>query len=243
MRVLRVLPGVFVVSMLTVCAMTFCRSRSVNPEVAALLKGPGAVSIWQGTKMAPAKGPATSKVSPLVAQARIYARLLNPPSSIESAAKDTPASPKQHSNQGIPKPQSSMQIKPPRVSPAFRVHATSVYAKYPEKSMALISQPGRESSWVRPGDMLDYLKVVEIRKDAVLYTYEGTTGEVAWESNTTPALQPPKQPCSTMALDLAGPSVDPVLPSPGSASPLPNRLAASSRQVHPSGPRPPRGGR
>lgn len=235
MRLLRVLPTLFVVSMLTVCAMTFCPGRSVSPEVAALLKGPGAVSVWQSTKITLDERPATSKVSPLVAQAQIYARLLNPPRSIESAAKVNSASPKRRAKQRI--------AKPPRVSPAFKVHATSVYAKYPEKSMALVSQPGRESSWVRPGDMLGYLQVIEIRKDAVVYTYEGTTGEVVQESNTTPALQPPEPPSSTMALDVPGPSVDPVLPSPGPASPLPNRLAAPSRQVHPVGPRPPRGGR
>lgn len=197
--------------------------------------------MWQNNKMARAESPAASRVSPLVAQAQIYAGLLNPPRPPKPVPKDNPTPPKRLPKQTTAKPQSVTAARPAKVSPTFKVHATSVFSKRPEKSMALISQPGKGLSWARPGDMLGYLKVIEIRKDAVVYGYEDTIGEVAWESGKTPASARPRLPSPTLAMDLPEVSTDPVPPPPAPASPLPSRLAAPARRMHPLSPRSLRG--
>lgn len=243
MKLLRILPGVLITISVGMCAMTLYQGSSTSPEVAALLKGPGAVSIWQESKMALAENSATSRISPLVAQAQIYARLLNPAKPAKPVTRKDSISPKRLSRQPTDKAHPAAQAMPPNVSPQFKVHATSVFSKHPERSMALISKPGTGLSWIRPGDMLGYLRVVEIRKDAVVYAYEDTMGEVAWESGKMPASKRAKQPSSTMAMDLPELSTDPVVASLKPASPLPSQLAAPVRQMYSISPRPRQGAR
>lgn len=243
MRLLRILPGALVTISVGMYAMTLCQGSSTSPEVEALLAGPGAVATWQNNEMELAKKSAAPRVSPLVAQAQIYARLLNPPKPEKPVARTKPASSNPLPNHTRTKPQSITQAMPPKVTPSFKVHATSVFSKHPKKSMALISRPGENLSWIRPGDRLGYLDIVEIRKDAVVYAYEDTIGEVAWESGKTPASKRPEAPSSAMAIDLPKPSPDPVQASPEPSDPIPSRLATPTRQMYSISPRPRRGGR
>jgi hypothetical protein len=247
MRLLRILSGVFVILAVAVCAMTFYQGSSVSPDVAALLKKPSAVSTWQNHNATLTKSDKTSRVSPVVAQARIYARLLNPPKPAKPVARNGSAStrPKSKQTQVSAKPLSTPPARPRRVSPTFKVHATSVFSKHPEKSMALISQPGKRLSWIRPGDSLGDLKVIDIRKDAVVYAYEDTIGEVAWESSKMPASKRAELPDSAMVMDLPELSTDPVAPSLEPATPLPSRLAAPIpvRRMYSISPRRRRGAR
>lgn len=241
MRLLRILPSVFFTLAIAVCVTMFAQDSSTPLEVAALLERPSAVSAWQNNNKALTKDPARSNVNPLVAQAQIYARLLNPPKSTKPAPRGNAVASQSLSKQKTAKPQSIAQAMPQKVSPTFKVRATSVFAKHPEKSMALISKPGKGLSWIRPGDMLGYLEVVDIRKDAVVYEYKGTMGEVTWKSDKTPALPRPTQPTSALAMDSPKLPSDPVSPSPVSANPLASPLATPVRKMYSLSPRPHRG--
>ena len=103
MRFLRILSGVFVILAVAVCAMTFYhyQGSSVSPDVAALLKKPSAVSTWQNHNATLTKSDETSRVSPVVAQAQIYARLLNPPKPAKPVARNRSASTRQQSKQTL----------------------------------------------------------------------------------------------------------------------------------------------
>jgi len=243
MRLLRIIPGLLIVSAVA-GAIALCQGRCSNPDVAALIQGPSAIEAWQNNRISIGKEPATSRVSPLVAQARIYAGLLNPPKPVKPIAKANPAASKSNIQSVRAAPQSKVKATPQKASPTFKVHATSVFAKAPEKSMALISEPGKGLSWIRPGDMLGYLKVTEIRTDSVMYAFKDTTGQVAWEPGIGSVSSRPRTSPSAMAMNLAKPSASPSPLPAVPASPLPSRLAApQKRQTRPVSPRPRRGGR
>lgn len=206
MRVLRMLTCACIVLSTALCALTLCQTRSISPEIMKLTQKPSVVDLWQNKKSSE-NIPVTSIESPLVVQARIYANLLNPlkPKSTQEIRSLTVSTP----SPTIPEHTSIPQVTPPRVSPQFKVLATSVFSKAPEKSMALISEPGKGLSWVRPGDMLGYLRVIEIRTDAVVYTFEDTLGEVAWIANRNSPPLNPKLSSAPLAINTPRPEAPP----------------------------------
>jgi hypothetical protein len=244
MRWVRLSPGVFVTASVLSCIIMWRQGRTPSPTITALLQRPRAVDIWQSHKVSLDKTTLTSRTNPLVAQAQIYAKLLNPPTLTQPVAKDTPdrVPPRAPPD---PKPLTPhIRGTPQKASPHFRVHATSVFAKHPEKSMALISEPGKGMIWIRPGDVLGHLKVTQIRKDAVEYAFETLVGEVAWDPSADSVPSGLKRTSSSMAMNVPSPTRVPVSWPPGPVPHLPNRLAAPQtlpeRRVQP---RPMRGGR
>ncbi|NQV36347.1 MAG: hypothetical protein HQ515_26880 [Phycisphaeraceae bacterium] len=194
--------------------------------------------------MSLAKSTLVPRPSPLVIQAQIYAKLLNPPKPARPVAKSSISWAPPETKPATRALQSHVKVAPKKALPNFKVHATSVFARQPEKSMALISQPGQGMAWIRPGDTLGHLKVMQIRKDAVVYEFEESIGEVAWTPSVTPAPPRPKRASSAMDTD--------VPPSPPTSeswpavpmNPRTNRLAvAQSQSNHAALPRPARGGR
>jgi hypothetical protein len=210
----------------------------IDPDVAVLLQRQSTVTRWQQRERAPDPQDSMPEIHPLVIQAEIYAKLLHPPELLPPASKPSRTAVERRAPSSA-----TIPPKPPKTSPAFKVHATSVFAKTPNKSMALISQPGKGPSWIRPGDILGYLKVTKIRKDAVVYIFEDTTGEVAWEPSAGFVPIWPTPPESALAMNMPSAAALSTLP-PVAASPLPSPLASpGNKRMHVISPRPARGGR
>lgn len=244
MRSWRIIPSMCVVSAALMWGVRLHQGMGMTPEIAALVQGPGAIELWQARKGGLGQKRSAFKESPLVVQARVYAELLTPPrpSSARSAG---------FTGSGVPAAKPEVADVTPRglatprtVSPTFNVHATSVFARRPEKSMALISEPGKGISWIRPGDVVGYLKVIEIRRDAVVYAFKKTTGQVAWEPTSIPRAQPSQVSAQSMAMDLQNSPAAPTPPPAPASRPRPSRLGAPQTQpTQTVFPRPRRGGR
>lgn len=94
---------------------------------------------------------------PLVRQAAAFALYLKPPP--PPAPKPAPAPPVSTS----PAP------RPAAPTPWFRLLATSHYRSRPEKSLALISEPGKGDRWVRPGERVGHFVFERIEPNTVVY--------------------------------------------------------------------------
>lgn len=96
-------------------------------------------------------------MSPLIAEATAFALYLDPP-------------------KPPPPPQTQPRVSPPQPAPRpvvtipkFRLLSTSCHVSRPEKSLALVSEPGQGERWVRKGDQLGHLVVESIRDGTLVY--------------------------------------------------------------------------
>jgi len=159
-----------------------------DPEAAVLLAAPSAVERF-GTGVQQRAMVADGQVSPLVAQAQMLAGILDPPKplvppepvripSLQNRAVAKTASPLVRREE--PKMMSMLELRSHSVR--FSVRATSYYADRPEKSMALIAEPGEKAGseqWVREGHKLGHFVVHEIRQGAVVFRQGQDLKEVA----------------------------------------------------------------
>ncbi len=243
MRVLTCISGLCVILGITLIILISGPSPPFNAKITGLLQN-NTIERWENHHMPSTEKYRTERTSPLVTQAQIYAKLLNPPKKPEPGIRKPAFATSKVRVEAASIPEDKLQATPQKVSPRFRVHATSVFAKHPERSMALISEPGKGIFWIQPGDMLGYIKVAQIHKDAVAYTFEDTSGEVAWEPHITTMPPSPKATSSNLAINVTPALASPTTLPPRPASPLPSRLAESQdKQRHPISPRPLRGGR
>ncbi len=90
----------------------------------------------------------------LVKQATTYALYLNPPE---------PPAP-----QKIPQPQKTVH-RTLVTTPKFRLLSTSYYRSNPEKSLALVSEPGKGDHWIKKGERLGQFVVESVEKGAIIY--------------------------------------------------------------------------
>jgi len=96
--------------------------------------------------------------SPLVEQATAYALYLNPPKpSIPNAPRQPDAGPQQPA------------FVPPDTTPKFSLLATTYYRSSPEKSLALVSEPGRGDRWIKKDERLGHFIVERIEKGVIFY--------------------------------------------------------------------------
>jgi hypothetical protein len=237
MRVSTCGSGLFVILGITLIILVSGPSPPFSPEITALLQN-NAIERWENHPIPSGQKYRTDRTSPLVTQAKIYANLLNPPALPKPKTTDKPVLAESMTRTAPASILPRVQATPQKVSPRFKVHATSVFAKHPERSMALISKPGKGMFWIRPGDMLGYLKVTQIHKDAVVYAFKDRVGQVAWEPSSIPVSQRPRSDASSrMAMDLPNSPGPSPLP-PVSASPLPSRLGTPKKQrTRPMSPR------
>ena len=110
-----------------------------------------------------------SQVSPLVVQAQMFARYLNPPQK--------------------PKPRKSVDINvvvplEPKtaVSAKFRVVLTSYSEENPQMSRALIDEPGKGLRWVMQSSMVGHLQIEQIKDGVVVAQGGQETFEVSVEA-------------------------------------------------------------
>jgi hypothetical protein len=112
--------------------------------------------------------------SPLVVQAEILARFLNPP-----------ASPRPPVTSPRPVPLAvAPVVRPAMASLPFRLHATCYNSSRPEESRALIGEPGdgRTRRWLKEGMQIGHFIVQEIRDGAVICVNGDQVQELVVES-------------------------------------------------------------
>lgn len=94
---------------------------------------------------------------PLVQQAKKFALYLKPPE---------PPVPKE-----TPRPKINMQPvhRPLGTTPKFRLLSTSYYCSSPEKSLALVSEPGKGDHWIAKGERVGNFIVERVEKGSIVY--------------------------------------------------------------------------
>ena len=126
-------------------------------------------------------------ISPLVKQAKDFALCLNPPSQ---------PNPKEE----IPESKISVLTKiplernPPKITPRFKLLATSYYRSKPDKSVALISEPGREDRWVKKGEPLGHFVIERVEHGLIVYRYGNEMHEMAIDKRSPVRIAQARQP-------------------------------------------------
>ena len=110
----------------------------------------------------------TEKESPLVVQARALASYLNSP--VVQEKKEVVAKERK-------KPRNVAQAPKARVVPTakFKLEGTSYYPNRPDRSIALVSEPGSADEnprWVKEGERLGHFVIQKIRRGIVVYKDE-----------------------------------------------------------------------
>jgi hypothetical protein len=95
-------------------------------------------------------------VSPLVEQAKAYALYLMPPTPAPAVAPQ-------------PRVNTQRAYAPPETTAKFKLWATSYYRASPEKSWALVSEPGNGDRWVKKNDRLGHFIVERVEKGTIFY--------------------------------------------------------------------------
>lgn len=130
-----------------------------DEQIEQFLNSAGAIDRFNEAKGDRTKT-SSSQILPLVKQAQAFALYLNPP-------------PK-------PKPRrvATTRKPPPKRRPTgpvaakFKLIGTSFYALHPERSFALIDEPGKGLSWVRQSGKLGHL-IIEQVKDGLVVVRDG----------------------------------------------------------------------
>ena len=135
-------------------------NRGTDPKIEEFLKTPGAIDKFTTAKgQHPAKD--ESQTSPLVKYAMDFDKILNPP-----PPPPPPPSASTDANKAKSGP------APPAVAVKFDLVGTSFYATKPEKSLALINEPGKGLYWIRQGGSVGHL-VIERVGDGVITVRDG----------------------------------------------------------------------
>jgi hypothetical protein len=153
----------------------------VDPRVEMLLNGSGVVQ--QLEDVAGRRSEDAEQLVPLVAAAREFATYLNPP------APPAPTVPQARSQSPIRLAQAKepeLTLRPAFSTVGFKLVATSYYEGRPDKSMALLSEPGNGDAgrWVREGTQIGHFTVHEIRQGIVVLRDGDNTRELAVERTT-----------------------------------------------------------
>lgn len=212
-RLLYVLSGLAILlagGIVTLCVRQWSQSDSTGDPS---LHQPSAMELF--LERAPKTSPEENeRVSPLLAEANTLAVHLNPP----VRAKVQPAA------QEAPKPAPAAPVvRPPAVSPKFRVYGTSCCDGQPERSMALILEAGSKDSarWVRRGTQVGHFIIQEIRPGSVVYLDGEQVREMAIE----------REPAATAVAANDTSSVNPDLPVAAQAEKADTaRVSASTKR-------------
>jgi hypothetical protein len=151
-----------------------------------------------------------SDSSPLVAAAQTLGAYLKPP-----PAPETPAVQEARVVQVAPAP----TVQPPADTPKFTLHGTIYCADQPERSLALVCEPGAKDGgrWVRQGTQLGHFVIQEVRPGSIVCRAGERVCEMAVEREAERqfAAAPERQ---TTALQ-TGPTANSTRPAPPTSSP------------------------
>lgn len=93
---------------------------------------------------------------PLIKEAKAFALYLNPP---------PPPPPKEPS----PPKASAPPPRPTSTAPKFRLLSISYYQSEPQRSLAMVSEPGKGAYWISEGAQLGHLVVERINREGIVY--------------------------------------------------------------------------
>jgi len=141
-----------------------------NEDIKKFLSLPSVVENIRKAKGDRDKG-GEGQISPLVTQAQAFGLYLNPPKPVKQPTRTA----KKSGKQDIPKP------PPRRLTPKFKVIATSFYASHPESSLVLIDEPGKGRHWVRESTVVSHLTIKQIKDGLVVVRGAKGTFELAPE--------------------------------------------------------------
>ena len=155
--------GVFMLSVAAALLSTCLHQwHADDPQLDQLRNQPSAVQLFADGALG-GRGEAVKRTSPLVAEARAFASRVSATPSVKDERSRAPQVPSRS------RPTPTVRARASLV--AFKLHGTSVYPDRPERSMALISEPGGsegERKWVRQGAALGHFVVQEIRRGVVV---------------------------------------------------------------------------
>lgn len=105
---------------------------------------------------------------PLVREAGAFALYLNPP----ELKKSSEAMVSSSSRRTI------SAVRPVKLSPKFKLVATSYYRSKPQESMALVWEPGTGFHWIKQGTKLGHFIIDKIERGTVVYRNANWQGEM-----------------------------------------------------------------
>jgi len=134
-----------------------------NPAVEGICRQPSILQRFE--ELRSQRDTLTEKNAPLVVQASAFATYLNGP--VEHESKEVVVA-------GRRAPRNIAKVPKIRVVPSakFKLKGTSYYPNRPERSIALIAEPGstdENQRWVKEGERLGHFVVHEIRRGVVVY--------------------------------------------------------------------------
>jgi len=141
-----------------------------NEDIKNFLSLPSVVENIRKAKGDRDKG-GEGQISPLVKQAQAFGLYLNPPKPVKQLTRTR----KPDKGDIVPKP------PPRRLTPKFKVIATSYYASHPELSLVLIDEPGKGRHWVRESTVVSHLTIEQIKDGLVVVRGAKGTFELAPE--------------------------------------------------------------
>ena len=147
-----------------------------DTDVKEALASPWAFNLLQKNPSPASSQITDEQTSPLVHQARAFARFLDPPAPSRHMPQQISTKPKPTRPS---MPTATPAIRPRQPMPRFRVIATSYYPSSRDRSMALIAEPGSGLRWVRSGDMVGHVLVETIARGKVTWRDGERTGDVA----------------------------------------------------------------
>jgi len=173
-----------------------------NQAMEEFLKAPSVIDKFKETRGLTGK-PKNQQTSPLVGQAGLFAKYLNP---LPTKTRPRITGPAHHG--GPPPP-----IEPIRTSVKFTLLGTSYNQSNPQESLALINEPGKGIHWVRQSERVGHL-TLEIKDGLVTAkagnkTYDLTVEhkpEINLLAGSSPSSSPPRLPMPGATLNLPGPA-------------------------------------
>jgi len=137
-----------------------------DPEAEQFLNSPGVIELFKKARISQTKA-GTSQSSPLVNQARAFAKYLKP---------DRPKPPVTPQGPGI-----KTRRPPGPVFAKFPLLATVVHESNPELSIALINEPGPGLRWVRQGSEVMHLIIEQVKEGRIVCRDGQKTSEILVE--------------------------------------------------------------
>lgn len=147
-------------AVLTLCVLDW---GDENPQVERICGQPSVLRRFE--EICNQRDTPTEKGSPLVVQAQAFASYLNGP---PVQRKRGVVVAEQRSSRGITK-NPKISVVP---SAKFTLEGTSYYENQPDRSIALVAEPGspeRNQRWVREGERLGRFVIHKIRRGVVVY--------------------------------------------------------------------------
>lgn len=148
----------------SVSTLAFITGHTSDPTTTQIVNSPSVIERWESVADDSNARKPSNPESPLVQQARRFALLLNPPRPIVTS--ETTTTQRGVAKHAAPKPP---EVRPSGTRPKFTLIATSLYPANASESMALISEPGQKTRWIKAGTQLGYLVVEQILPGAIVY--------------------------------------------------------------------------